>query len=138
MGKKYSNSIEVLDTVDYEDDGFFDGEMKGLTPIASFSFGANDEEQATPVINTPASINFNEAGAVMLFNQTVKSSQRGKTPAVDGELFTIKRCYQFRPSTVRKLNELRAKHPDVNVYLNTIIDEAISFYHSQVFGEKPN
>ena len=57
------------------------------------------------------------------------------TPFINGEQFTLKRCYQFRPSTVRKLNELKANHSDVNAYLNTILDEAILFYHKHVFNE---
>ena len=44
--------------------------------------------------------------------------------------------YPFRPSTLRKLSELKAKHPDVNVYLNTIIVEAINYYYDTIFSEK--
>jgi hypothetical protein len=47
--------------------------------------------------------------------------------------FRYKRCYQFRESTVRMLNELKAAHPDVNVYLNTILDEAIRHYYKYFF-----
>jgi hypothetical protein len=63
-------------------------------------------------------------------------SQRGSTPPVDGEAFTLKRCYQFRPSTLRKLNELKAQHSEVNVYLNTIIDDAITHYHEHIFSRR--
>ena len=55
---------------------------------------------------------------------------------VDGEAFTIKRGYKMRPSTLRKLHEIRANHKDVNVYMNTIIDEAINFYYNYFFNNK--
>ncbi len=61
-------------------------------------------------------------------------SQRGATPAVDGEDLTLSRTYKLRPSTMRKLNELKANHSDVNVYLNTIVDEAISYYYEHIFS----
>jgi hypothetical protein len=56
--------------------------------------------------------------------------QRGATPAVAGEDLTLVRSYKLRPSTTKKLNELK----DVNVYLNTIVDEAISYYYEHVFS----
>jgi hypothetical protein len=42
----------------------------------------------------------------------------------------------MRPSTVRKLNALKAEHPDVNVLLNTIVDMAVSHYNNYIFCEK--
>lgn len=53
----------------------------------------------------------------------------GKTPEINDEEFNIKRSYQFRESTIRKLNEIKAVHPDINIYLNQIIDAAVSFYY---------
>ena len=60
-----------------------------------------------------------------------KSSKgtNGVTPPIDGEYFTIQRCYKLRPSTLRKLNEIKANHKDVNIYMNTLIDEIINFYY---------
>jgi hypothetical protein len=34
----------------------------------------------------------------------------------------------------KKLNEIKAKHANVNVYLNTLVDEAISFYYEALFS----
>lgn len=60
-------------------------------------------------------------------------SLNGKTPPINGEHFTISRGYKLRPSTLRKLLEIRSKHPDVNIYLNTILDNAIVHYYDDFF-----
>ncbi|MBN1065460.1 hypothetical protein [Clostridium botulinum] len=60
------------------------------------------------------------------------SSPKGLTTPIDGELFNIKRSYQFRSSTLRKLIELKSKDPDINIYLNQIIDKAICFYYDHI------
>ncbi|MCS6131101.1 hypothetical protein DWV13_05505 [Clostridium botulinum] len=60
------------------------------------------------------------------------SSPKGLTTPIDGELFNIKRSYQFRSSTLRKLLELKSKDPDINIYLNQIIDKAICFYYDHI------
>ncbi|MBL4937810.1 hypothetical protein JK636_19060 [Clostridium sp. YIM B02515] len=138
MKKKNYADVESLDAEDFDDDGFSEGEINLGKAIASFSFAALKEEQST---NAPAapSIDINKpAASRMPIALRFITSQRGATPAVDGELYTMKRCYQFRPSTIRKLNELKANHSDVNAYLNTIIDEAISHYYYYVFSNKSN
>lgn len=61
---------------------------------------------------------------------------RGLTPAVNGESFDIKRCYQFRASTLKKLNKIKGESDNVNIYLNEIIDQAICHYYDYVLGEK--
>ena len=58
---------------------------------------------------------------------------KGTTPPIDGEYFTIKRGYKLRPSTVRRLHEIKAGHSDINIYMNTIIDKAINHYYEEVF-----
>jgi hypothetical protein len=68
-------------------------------------------------------------------DKTYASAPRGLTPPVNGEHFTIKRSYAMRPSTVRKLNALKAKHPDVNALFNTIVDMALSRYYNYIFNE---
>lgn len=39
------------------------------------------------------------------------------------------RSYTLRRSTVRILSKIKAIHIDDNVYLNTIVDEAIRYYY---------
>jgi triphosphoribosyl-dephospho-CoA synthetase len=127
--KKLDSVVESLDMCEYEDEGFSEGEINVGKAVACFNFGINNED-TNPIINKPA--------AFIKPAQTYKTTSRGLTPAVDGELYTVKRCYQFRQSTIRKLNELKANHEDINVYLNTILDVAISHYYDYVFNSKDN
>ena len=135
--KKLDNSnVESLDLDEIEDEGFFEGDVDFGTPVMAFNFSSEGAPQVSevkvPVIVTPK----------LSLESTAKSDQitsmlpKGLTPPVDGEFFTVKRCYQYRPSTIRKLNELKARHSDVNAYLNTIIDEAILLYYDHVLNGK--
>jgi hypothetical protein len=128
--RNFNSKIESLDACEQDEDGFIDGDVEVGRSIASFSFGAKPAANPQPVAAT-------KAAAFSFGKMSFNASTRGATPAVDGEAYTIKRCYQYRSSTVRKLNELKANHSDVNVYLNTIIDEAISHYYEHVFHRKP-
>lgn len=65
------------------------------------------------------------------------SKIRGLTPPINGEKFDIKRSYQFRASTLKKLNQLKGDSDNINIYLNEIIDAAICFYHDSVFNQAP-
>jgi hypothetical protein len=132
LKKKTLESIESLDSNSLDEDGFIEGDLKGFRSVASFNFGANTTGELKSEILSFTPNSNNQAASLPFSNQNFKNSQRGLTPAVNGELYTLKRCYQFRPSTIRKLNELKAKHSNVNVYLNTIIDEAISYYYDHV------
>ena len=60
----------------------------------------------------------------------------GMTTPIDGEAFSIKRGYQFRPSTIKKLNELKANSDNINIYFNEIIDAAICYYYDAVFKNR--
>lgn len=62
-------------------------------------------------------------------HRALKSNPNGRTPAVDGEAFDMIRSYSLRRSTVRILSKIKAIHSDDNVYLNTIVDEAIRYYY---------
>lgn len=64
-----------------------------------------------------------------LDNRTFKSNPNGRTPPVDGESFDMRRTYALRKSTVRILSKIKAIHKDDNVYMNTIVDEAIRYYY---------
>ncbi|WP_160692685.1 hypothetical protein [Clostridium sp. C2-6-12] len=61
-----------------------------------------------------------------------KSNPLGRTPPVDGEAFDMVRSYTLRRSTVRILSKIKAIHLDDNVYLNTIVDEAIRHYYEHL------
>lgn len=62
-------------------------------------------------------------------HRTLKANPNGRTPPVDGEIFDMLRTYSLRRSTVRILSKIKAIHSDDNVYLNTIVDEAIRYYY---------
>ena len=113
------------------------------TPIAVFSFYTNDEhkEQSTDIeITDNSNNNFskNQPNSKEAMNPSTSPVQkiRGLTPKIDGEAFDIKRCYQFRASTIKKLNQLKGESDNINIYLNEILDAAICFYHDAVFNNK--
>ncbi len=41
----------------------------------------------------------------------------------------------LRSSTVRKLNELKSIHPDINVCVSTIVDIALEHYYKYITKE---
>jgi len=71
----------------------------------------------------------------ILDNRKGKPTANGLTPPINGEYFNIKRGYCMRKSTVVMLNELKASHPDINVYMNSIVDAAISHYYNFITKE---
>jgi len=81
--------------------------------------------------STPA--NINNCSTEIVDNRVGKPKPNGITPPIDGEPFDLKRTYPLRSSTVRKLSELKAAHPDVNAYLSTILDAAIVHYYNYIF-----
>ena len=123
-----------------EENGFCDVVLG--TPIAQFTFGSNLVPSNDPMIkqspaDVPQEISFDSGNQLnLLDNRTLKSQPNGITPPIDGEYFAIKCGFAFRRSTIRLLNELKAAHPDENVYLSTIVDNALSHYHKYIFEEK--
>ena len=51
----------------------------------------------------------------------------GLTPPIDGEKLEYKICYMLRFSTLKKLEQIKAMHPDI-VYVSSIVDMAINHY----------
>lgn len=66
-------------------------------------------------------------------NENFSAPKNGLTPPINGEKFSIKRGYKMRPSTIRKLLEIKAKHPDVNIYMSTVLDKIINYYYDECF-----
>jgi hypothetical protein len=143
--RKINSSVESLDAYEFEEEGFIEGDLNIGTPIASFNFGISEAMQSNSVsLSNPTGLNENSnlngakehaSDKSIRTNQFYIPNAKGLTPPIDGESFSIKRGYQLRPSTLRKLNELKSKHPDVNVYLNTILDEAILHYYNYILNE---
>lgn len=59
----------------------------------------------------------------------------GCAPPIGGEYLNVKRTYMLRSSTVRKLNELKSIHPDLNTYVSTLVDLAIAHYYEHIVNE---
>ncbi|MVX66579.1 hypothetical protein GKZ28_23195 [Clostridium chromiireducens] len=70
-----------------------------------------------------------------IFDNRKTPLPNGAAPAIDGETPTIKRSYTLRSSTIRKINELKSIHPDINVCVSTIVDIAIDYYHNHIINE---
>ena len=140
-------------------DGFTDGFNENIydentnydeAPIKVFSFNSNSEnneystdmkiESAYNINNISQDNNFstNKTNYIEPQNLSATPMQkiRGLTPKINGEAFDIKRCYQFRASTLKKLNQLKGESDNINIYLNEIIDAAICYYHNSVFNKK--
>ncbi|EHI98784.1 hypothetical protein CDLVIII_2120 [Clostridium sp. DL-VIII] len=59
----------------------------------------------------------------------------GMAPPINGEYLDTKRTYMLRASTVRKINELKSIHPDLNTYVSTIVDLAIANYYNYIVNK---
>lgn len=130
-----ASEVECLDIYDVEDQCFIDGDVDLGVPVATFSFGSTPNPvNHAAAIQKPTAAEVTSVKPDVVY-QNKHESLRGITPPIDGEHFTLKRGYQLRPSTLRKLNDLKAKHPDVNAYLNTILDAAIVHYHDYILNK---
>ncbi|WP_061313257.1 hypothetical protein [Clostridium botulinum] len=89
-------------------------------------------EQKTNSINNNFKNNNSISSNPLLFDNRNTPIANGATPPIDGEAANIKRSYTLRNSTVRKINELKSIHPDINVCVSTIVDIAIDYYHTHI------
>jgi hypothetical protein len=124
---KVGKSIRKIECLDGEadDEGFIEGDIETGKVFSTFTFGMSAASDANKALVSQPPVQ----------SKTYASAPRGLTPPVNGEHFIIKRSYAMRPSTVRKLNALKAEHPDVNALLNTIVDMAVSHYYNYIFSE---
>ncbi|GEA31652.1 hypothetical protein [Clostridium diolis] len=128
MSKRKQNELPKNDFAPDENE-----EIIGFTPepvisgkcISSFSF----DDEAASTQNVKAS-NSN----ILADNRKV-SLANGMAPPIDGEFLDTKRTYMLRSSTVRKVNELKSRHPDLNTYVSTIVDMAIAHYYNYIVNE---
>jgi hypothetical protein len=127
MGRKRAQSeasseIFCFDCEETDIDGIVEGFVPAGEVISSFSFDDMDKN-----------LNCDEK---LVDNRRLQKQPYGRTPAVDGEKFEVIRTFLFRRSTVRMLNKLKAENEDENVYLSSIVDEAVRFYYDFVFANK--
>ena len=59
----------------------------------------------------------------------------GLTPPIEGEKLEYKRCYMLRFSTLKKLEQIKAMHPDI-IYISSIVDMAINHYFNCLFDNE--
>ncbi|MBN1075026.1 hypothetical protein DVV91_11810 [Clostridium botulinum] len=78
--------------------------------------------------------NNNLKSNALLFDNRKTPIANGAAPSIDGEAANIKRSYTLRKSTVRKINELKSIHPNINVCVSTIVDIAIAYYHEHIIN----
>lgn len=165
MGKKKNDEIPKSDfeVNESEDLLSFDSNENLGDCIATFSFGNsfdsdlnitpnnlainnneanNIEEEKTIVSNNKASSthindinNLNNHKDQALFDNRTTPVANGSAPLIEGEVPDIKRTYMLRASTVRKLNELKSIHPDINVCVSTIVDIALDHYYKYITEE---
>jgi hypothetical protein len=140
--------VEVLNCNDeeIEENGFMEGEIdfSKYSSVASFSFASNNTELNASEVQAQDSESLPKAQAEtkeaepheLVDNRKLQTQPNGITPPVDGEYFEVSRTFKFRRSTVKILNRLKAEHEDENVYLSSIVDEAIRYYYGGVFNRK--
>lgn len=99
--KSSTSNVENLDMCVAEDEGFIEGNVSFGKSIASFSFGTvsnepvNNKQQAK-ASEQHHSLSNKSIVSVMSGIQFYSTNPKGQAPLIDGESFTIKRCYQFR------------------------------------------
>ena len=96
--------------------------------IAVFSFDNNSSDSETSTTDAISDASKN-------VSQRITPLSNGATPILDDEVPTIKRSYTLRPSTIRKLNELKSLHPVINVCVSTIVDAALDHYYTYITKE---
>jgi hypothetical protein len=140
MGAKSKKNLQAVEWLDADEteaeEGFFEGDISFDDAIAVFNFSSDEKpiEATVPVLDTPIQ-DKQPQDSQPKEEVYCSSSPRGLTPPVNGEHYTVKRSYQMRPSTVKKLNRLKALHPDVNILFNSIVDMAISHYYHHIVNE---
>lgn len=122
----------------------YDEKIPG-TCIATFSFNddssckVNRESTITntniPVPKVKNNFNNTSNNNNLLTDNRRTPIVNGCAPPIDGEFLDVKRTYMLRASTVRKINELKSIHPELNTYVSTIVDIAIAHYYDHIVNE---
>ena len=99
------------------------GEIKGNL-VEGFSFTNEPVQFAHTAPNTTEKSKNNNTD---ILDMRKLSIVNGLTPPIDGEKLEYKRCYMLRFSTLKKLEQIKAMHPDI-IYISSIVDMAINHY----------
>ncbi len=95
----------------------------------------NKKIESKPNTINNDSKNNNLSSNTLLFDNRKTPVANGAAPSIDGEPANIKRSYTLRKSTVRKINEIKSIHLDINVCVSTIVDIAIAYYHKHILND---
>lgn len=141
-GKEIKDEFSVDENESMDICTFSDGEVKlEGNLLKSFSFDSEEELvedsliSSSAISSSPSNVTSFSNAVIsgdnnnILDHRTLKANPNGRTPAIDGEAFDMVRSYTLRRSTVRILSKIKVIHSDDNVYLNTIVDEAIRYYY---------
>jgi hypothetical protein len=163
MAKKVKNPEIIFDFANEEDldiCGFSDAPIEGKC-IATFSCNNNNSNSeiiestqeelnknvtsdttiyAASKIELDNSANINSSNKLNSNDDTLFDNRNlpivnGCAPPIDGEYLDVKRTYMLRKSTVRKINNLKSIHPELNTYVSTIVDSAIAFYYEHIVND---
>lgn len=110
-----------------------DNEQKINSPSASNNIctsNTNNKSNNTMISNNQITLNKNTT----LHDNRKSPVVNGMAPPINGEYLDIKRTYMLRASTVRKINELKSIHPELNTYVSTIVDLAIAHYYDHIIN----
>jgi len=116
LNSEISSSEEVIEEIGFED--YVDPPANS---ISLFNFSNEESEKS--------STGKKEIKETPIYDNRKASIANGAAPPIDGEALNYKRTYMLRESTVRKLNELKGAHYDINIYVSAIVDAAICNYH---------
>ena len=94
--------------------------------IQGFSF-TDEPVNFAPVAATKTTTEKSKNNNPDILDMRKLSIVNGVTPPIDGEKLEYKRCYMLRFSTLKKLEQIKAMHPDI-VYVSSIVDMAINHY----------
>lgn len=126
-----SSSTITNDTVNFPID--FDNEQIVRSSAAS-NHNSTDNTN-NKFINTTISNNQNTLDKNNILEDNRKAPVvNGMAPPINGEYLDVKRTYMLRASTVRKVNELKSRHPELNTYVSTIVDLAIANYYEYIIN----
>ena len=114
------------------------GEIKGNL-VQGFSF-TDEPLNFTPVTKTTKQKSKVEKQKTKKNNTDILDMRKlsivnGLTPPIDGEKLEYKRCYMLRFSTLKKLEQIKAMHPDI-VYVSSIVDMAINHYFNCLYDNE--
>ena len=124
---------------DCEEIGFdAPGEIKGNL-VQGFSFTDEPVNFAPVAKSTPQKLKVEKQKSknnnTDVLDMRKLSIVNGLTPPIDGEKLEYKRCYMLRFSTLKKLEQIKAMHPDI-VYVSSIVDKAINHYFDCIHSIK--